>query len=255
MKSLESGQKILIFSSDSKYCELLRKELLQSGFLALGFCAGKEGFLVLFLRFDPDLVIIDIQDKEEVVTKMKLVKILKRNQNIPVLFLIPPSDLEIRDQLIQAGFNRLLLKTVPLLQVMIDIELLLLEKKGNEGNEMGGAQNSPVEYDRIFIKNNAQYISIDPGDICFIKAARSQSLIFLPEKRFVISTNLSDLLSQIDYDHLIKCHRSYAVNLYCIASFDHHNIYTYFQNQKKEIPIGENYRKIIWDKLKIIKSK
>ena len=67
-------------------------------------------------------------------------------------------------------------------------------------------------------------------DVYFLKAAGSQAEIYLEEGRFVVSSNLGDVLSQISQEKiLIQCHRSYAINLLLVDSLDSHTIY--LQNQ------------------------
>ena len=120
----------------------------------------------------------------------------------------------------------------------------------NEGNRFS---DSLMNF--FFVKQNGRYIRIPSNEIIYLKGAGSQTELFLPNSKYVVSSHLGDVISQIDIDTIFQCHRSFAVNLYAILSFDHSSIYVKNHDKPMEIPISDSYRKNVFDKIKILKSK
>ncbi len=62
--------------------------------------------------------------------------------------------------------------------------------------------------------------------------------IHTSSQKFALRLSLADLLDRLHFSRLVRIHRSYAVNLDAISSFDDQLI----RIGQTEIPIGRNYR-------------
>ena len=95
-----------------------------------------------------------------------------------------------------------------------------------------------MEYPALFVKQNDRFVRINLNDILFLQAQGSYSMLVTTSVEFVIAKNLSQFLKRNSFRTLLRVHRSFAVNLACIDSFDQNFVYI----AKTQIPLGENYR-------------
>ena len=92
--------------------------------------------------------------------------------------------------------------------------------------------------DYIFVKNNYVFVKIKLPDLLYIEADNNYVNVITQEKKFVLRLSLSQLLEKINYKPLVRIHRSYAVNINAIQSFNDQEV----QINKAELPIGRNYK-------------
>ena len=71
--------------------------------------------------------------------------------------------------------------------------------------------------------------------------------MYTRQQKFAVRMALGDLMDRLQFNRLIRVHRSYAVNIDEIASFDEHTI----RIDKYEIPIGRNFRQDFLDQFNL----
>ena len=62
--------------------------------------------------------------------------------------------------------------------------------------------------------------------------------IIAAEKKFLLRLSLNQLLDKINYKTLVRIHRSYAVNINAIQSFNEQEV----EINQQHLPIGRNYK-------------
>lgn len=106
----------------------------------------------------------------------------------------------------------------------------------------------------IFVKSGKIYKKISYSDIQYIKASGAYCDIMLKGKYFTISASLNKVLDQLDTDTIVRCHRSFAVNVDMISSFDETTIKLECIDERITLPISMTYRSLMLDVLPRIKS-
>lgn len=98
----------------------------------------------------------------------------------------------------------------------------------------------------IFVRQHAKLVRIEHADIEFIKAEKDFCWIFCKEKtQYFVSMHLKMLEDMLPPNKFQRTHRSYLVNLSKIKALKGNVLSLALE----EIPIGENYRQLLLEKL------
>ncbi|WP_315820541.1 LytTR family DNA-binding domain-containing protein [Paraflavitalea speifideaquila] len=92
--------------------------------------------------------------------------------------------------------------------------------------------------DYIFVKNNYVFVKIKLADLLYMEADNNYVHVITLDRKLVLRLSLSQLLEKINYKPLVRIHRSYAVNINAIQSFNDQEV----QINKAGLPIGRNYK-------------
>lgn len=116
-----------------------------------------------------------------------------------------------------------------------------IQKAEEEGNGETGRQN--LKY--AFVWRQEDYLKISLGDIMWIEAERSYSVVRLTGGRsLTVSYNLAVIEKNLSHTDLMRIHRSYIVNLNYVSSLTGNCLVV----GKKLFPIGREYRSQIFDR-------
>ncbi|MHA7965057.1 LytTR family transcriptional regulator DNA-binding domain-containing protein [Paenibacillus sp. CAU 1782] len=103
-------------------------------------------------------------------------------------------------------------------------------------------RTSPV-LSRLMIKSEDKYLFIDPGHIHFIESNEGITQLYAEEGNYSCPWTLSELEAKLKPYRLYRCHRSYIVNLDCIAELIvwSRNSYSLVLNDEKRsrIPLSK----------------
>ena len=115
------------------------------------------------------------------------------------------------------------------------------------------AGSEPLKYETIIPVNGSLYIKqrfkfhkLKIEDIWFLKSEGNHTYIQTAKMKFILRMGLQCILDQIGHLHIMKVHRSYAINLHNVDGFDEAQIHI----GKHEIPLGKNYKADFLQKLK-----
>ncbi|AEI48505.1 LytR/AlgR family response regulator transcription factor [Runella slithyformis] len=92
--------------------------------------------------------------------------------------------------------------------------------------------------DYVFIKENYKFQKLFLGDILFFEADKNYTTIHTDSKKIALRLTLNTVLERLSAPKFIRVHRSYAVNIDKIDSFDEHDLYV----GKFQIPIGRSHK-------------
>jgi two-component system, response regulator PdtaR len=115
---------------------------------------------------------------------------------------------------------------------------LIIKPLSNQNQESTGRETILQIDDYIFIKNNFQFTKVKFQEILFIEADNNYVNVFTTSKKFTLRLTLSGIIERINYQKLVRTHRSFAINLEQIDSFNDHEIIV----GKQSIPLGRNYK-------------
>ena len=254
---MNNKMKILVIEDDRIQAEDIKEQLEEFGYEVIGPAYTSFEAMHLFKTNPPDLALIDIVLKGSPVDGIGLVKLFKKIKKIPVIFLSGNHNSTIRNKAKQVTPNYFLTKPVMPHQLDIAIDFALYNFMVEQGQKQVKNEiykPGDIKTDFIFIKQHNNYVKINIKEINFIKALNNTTEIFLDYKTFLITTYLSDFLKKLDVDFIVKTHRSFAVNLNSVQSFNFANIHVVNNKQIEEIPLSETYRKNFLEKIKIIKT-
>ena len=101
--------------------------------------------------------------------------------------------------------------------------------------------------DYIFIKQDSRLVKINHNQIVYIEAEKDFSTVFYDDKKLLAGMHLKMFEAMLPEEQFFRVHRSYIINLSKINSITGNVV----ELNKKEIPIGANYKNELNKKLGI----
>lgn len=245
---------ILIVEDESIVALDLANGLEQDGYQIAGIADNAEEAHQLFNEHEIDIVLMDVNiigSKDGIDTATELLK----QKPIPIIYLTAFTDPVTIDRIKQTHPAAFLSKPYSLTNVRIAIELAInnfaVNRQQQETGKIIPLDNNvtrPVTSperemilrmnDYIFVKHNYVFVKIKLDDLLYVEADNNYVSIITPDKKFLLRMSLGQLLEKIHYKSLVRIHRSFAVNINCIQSFNDQEV----EINQQQLPIGRNYK-------------
>lgn len=246
---------VLIVEDESIVAMDLAAGLENDGYEVAGIADNATEAKELFTNHKVDILLMDVNiigDKDGIDTAIDLLQ----QRTVPVIFLTAFTDPVTVGRVKNIQAAAFLTKPYHVTNVRIAIELAInnfamarrqesagkvipLEKHAERPVPDTADKETVLQMnDYIFVKNNYVFVKIKLPDLLYIEADNNYVNVFTQEKKFVLRLSLSQLLEKINYKPLVRIHRSYAVNINAIQSFNDQEV----QINKTELPIGRNYK-------------
>lgn len=242
--------KVMIVEDESIVAMDLSAGLEHDGFIITGIADNFTDAHTLFEQHPADILLMDIHiqgEKDGVETAASLMKI----RQVPLIYLTAFTDAATVERVKHTNPSAFLTKPYNIENVRIAIDLALhnfAEAKPAAG--IGkllplhtGERKTDKEQllqlkEYIFIKQNYRFVKFKLSDILYAEADNNYVNIYTSQQKFALRLSLADLLERLQLPRLVRVHRSYAVNLDAISSFDDQLI----SIGQYEVPIGRNFR-------------
>ena len=246
---------VLIVEDESIVALDLSNALEQDGYTVTGIADNADEAIDLFSSNDVDIVLMDINiigNKDGIDTALELTK----KKPVPIIYLTALTDEKTLERAKCTYPAAFLSKPYSITNVRIAIELGInnfasaREQNLNakvipmQKNTAGEIKELPDKdtilqlKEHIFVKNNYEFVKIKLSDLLYIEADNNYSHIITTDKKFTLRFSLSHLLEKINYNALVRIHRSYAINSNAIDSFNEMEVLV----NKKQLPIGRSYK-------------
>ena len=148
-----------------------------------------------------------------------------------------------------------LLKPASKKQVGIAIDLAISNfQKSNYSDQEDLVSVSPNE-EHFFLKTDEMFEKIKVNNIACLEAMGTYTKVVTPTKSYTVSVNLKNFLVQYKGKSIIRCQRSYAVNINHIKGFDDRYLFVMKGRQVLEIPYNGEFKSEHLSEFPRIKSK
>ena len=247
---------ILIVEDESIVALNLSMGLENDGYTVVGIADNAEDAIQLFTENEVDIVLMDINimgNKDGIQTAQELVK----HKQVPVIFLTALTDAQTVSRVKGIQPAAFLTKPYHISNVRIAIELAIsnfataqssqqpakvisLEKNTAASTAETGADKEVLlqMQDYIFVKNNYRFVKMKLSDILYAEADNNYINLVTAEGKTAVRLSLNQFMEKIQSASLIRIHRSFAININAIQSFNDQQVVV----DKYELPIGRNYR-------------
>ncbi|MBS1564411.1 MAG: LytTR family transcriptional regulator DNA-binding domain-containing protein [Bacteroidetes bacterium] len=246
---------ILIVEDEAIVAMDLAQGLEKDGYSVAGIADNSEEALELFGTHPIDIVLMDVHiigDKDGIDTAAALLK----QKQVPLIYLTAFTDALTIERAKHTHPSAYLSKPYHLTNVRIAIELAIsnfavarqqetsgkvisLDKNASRpAAETTGNEAILQMNDCIFVKNNYAFVKIRLADILYMEAENNYVQLVTADKKFMLRLSLTQLLEKISYRPLVRIHRSFAVNMEAVQSFNDQEIVI----NKIPIPIGRSYK-------------
>lgn len=239
--------KILVVEDEWIVSEEIKEILEKNGFEVIGQASDAASALELSIQNPPDIALLDINIKGEK-DGIELAKILKKNQNIAIIFITAYDDKKFIDRAKELNPHAYIVKPFQEKNIVIAIELAFHSiSKTKEALDVQ-QDNYYILHDRVFIKDNHRFYKLPITHIKYIQAEGSYCIIYTNEGKHTLAFNLKSFESRINHPSIVRSHRSFLVNIDQIDALEGNTIFI----GQTPIPISESYRSDIIQRLKLI---
>ncbi|MGE0587368.1 MAG: response regulator [Cyclobacteriaceae bacterium] len=227
--------------------------LTDHGYRVMGiYESGEDAFKELSAH-PPDLLLVDIR-LAGAMTGIALVERIKEMYEIPVIYITANSDRETYMKAKATLPNAFLVKpfTHSNLLVAVDLSLFNFSRRhvpeGISRNESIDSSYETLIHKNLFVRANGKHEKISSEEILFVKASGSYVHIQTSRNNYVLSQNLNSFLIKINLRELVRIHRSYAVNISNVESFDDTSLVI----SGHQLPISESYRQEFLSRIQLL---
>lgn len=239
----------------------LKLALQQDGYQVVGIVDNFTDALLLFQQQHVDVLLMDIHiygEKDGIECAAEIMKL----REVPLIYLTAFSDAATIQRVKHTRPAAFLTKPYDIANVRIAIELALHNFATAIMNKPTGsieytktiADNKPTETatflkmdEFIFIKHMSRFVKAKLDDIIYAESDNNYVHLITKSQKFMLRLTLKNFIEDLQFPAMLRVHRSYAVNINHILSFDDVSIKT----EKLEIPIGANYKETFFKHFKL----
>ncbi len=243
---------VLIVEDESIVGLDLAAGLEKDGYNVVGIADNSDEANSIFRENDVDIILMDINiagNKDGIDTANELLQI----KRVPVIYLTAFTDAPTISRVKNTHPAAFLTKPYQISNVRIAIELAIsnfatvTEQKSATPVVSLNKNISKTDTEReiilqmkefIFIKQNYKFIKVALKEIWYAEAENNYIHLVSGERKYTLRLSLQQLEEKINYNRLVRIHRSYMVNIDAIRSFTD----TEVQVENTELPIGRSYR-------------
>ncbi|PKK37544.1 DNA-binding response regulator [Siphonobacter sp. SORGH_AS_0500] len=245
----ENRVRVLIIEDEAVLAMDLCDTLETEGYYVVGIANNGKRALEIYQQNQVDLVLCDINIKGEW-DGIETINQLQNIKNVPVIYITALADKETKDRAKLTYPAAYLFKPINNANLNISIELAIQNFLARDASGYTKDQNKITDKDvqskevilkieqSIFIKHNYQFVRIDMQDIIYLEADNTYTTIVTSDKKYSIRLTLNLTLLRLGVEKLMRVHRSYAVNVRKIKSFNEKEIVA----DQYTIPMGRQYK-------------
>jgi two-component system, response regulator PdtaR len=236
--------KILLIEDEFLLATDLKMTLEEEGYEVIEIFDNGIEALEFYKSNQIDLLICDINiqgDWDGIETAKRLLEI----KSAPLIYLTALSDSETIERAKKTFPAAYIAKPfqLPVLRMAIELAINNFVNKSNELESKDEKDNLFRETflivdEFIFIKQNYQFIKFPLNEIHYFEAEHIYTNIFTKNKKFALRLPLSSVLEKLPNKKFARVHRSFAVNIHQIDSFNEQEIMIGSQ----PIPLSRNYK-------------
>lgn len=244
---------ILIIEDDLIIAENLKENLIELGFLNIHAVHSYKQAQDIREKILPDLFLVDIGLNDSEKDGIDIMLDIFFNTTKPIIYLTSYSDRAIRAKAKQTKPAAYLIKTVSKSQLDVAIDFAVTNADSNHilNHEAVVEHHCPFVTGPgyFFIKGKEMYHKVVKSDIICLKADGTYTDIITTNKVHKYYMNLHKLLELMKYEDIIRCHRSYAINMKYITGFDEETIYLQANNEMFHAPLSKSFKDDIMGRL------
>jgi DNA-binding LytR/AlgR family response regulator len=250
----EEKVNILIVEDESIVALDLASGLEHDGYNIAGIADNAAEAIQLFNDNQVDIILMDVNiigEKDGIDTAAEILS----QKAVPVIYLTAFTDAATIERIKQTRPAAFLSKPYNLTNVRIAIDLAVNNFAVSREQQTTGkiiplgkdsSRNTATPEremilrmnDHIFVKHNYAFVKLKLIDLLYVEADNNYTSIITADKKFLLRLSLNQLLGKISYKALVRIHRSFAVNINAIQSFNEQEV----EINQQHLPIGRNYK-------------
>lgn len=244
--------KILIIEDDLVIAENLKEILLECGYVHVYVAKDYASAKQLKNTVQPYLFLVDVylEGSEKDGIDIMLSEFMEYDKAL--IYISSLSDQETRERAKLTNPSAYLVKpfSAKQLEVAIDFAMTNHYLKSDKGREII-IDHCPFisEPNYFYVRVKDRYERVNKADVILLHSDGNYTDIVTKDKKIKHYLYLKLLLDRLSINSLVRCHNSYAVNIHHIHSFDNDNVYIIVDDTMTCIPLGNNYKGLLLDKI------
>ncbi|MBO0934564.1 response regulator [Fibrella aquatilis] len=215
---------ILVVEDEPILAMDLSDSLEEEGYCVVGVATNGHKALDLFRTRPVDLVLCDIMIKGDW-DGIETVRHLTAERPVPVIYLTALTDSDTLERAKQTYPAAYLNKPYQLPSLRTAIELAIhnatMRTPPPAAERDGTGRETLLQINNyLYIKQNYQFIRIDMNDLLYLEADNTYTKLVTTGRKYILRLTLSSILERISQPWLVRIHRSYAININSVESFN-----------------------------------
>ena len=248
-----ANTRILIIEDELLTAQELKQNLEDQGYDVLDIVDNATDAKRALKVYQLDIVLIDIRLKGDE-DGISIARHINEKHGLPVIFissLIDEATIE-RAKVCQPAAY--LVKPYNASELFIAMDMALFNyQNGRIANPLRPQEAPGQEHyqlkEYVFIKDKHRFERIALSDILWLKAESSYVQIATAKKKYLLTTEtLGSFLDKIQYNQMMRIHRSYAINVQHLEGFMGNRVYV----AEEEIPVGKSYHKALHELIRTL---
>lgn len=240
-----SKVRLLIVEDELLIATEMASMLQDNGYAVLEIVDNTKDARRALEMYELDVILVDINLKGEE-DGISLANYISNKYAIPVIFITSLIDSKTVNRALQSKPSAFLVKPYNDHELRIAIEVAFFnfenKKVANTDDRIETQHSHYLLNQHFFIKENNRLERVKLEDVLWIKAEGSYVNIATAQKEYLLTTDtLGSIMKKMDCPWLMRVHRSFAVNFNEVEAIEGNNLHL----NKKNIPIGKNYRSVI----------
>lgn len=247
---MEKAAKILLVEDELIIADYMQDCLQKFGYEVTGICINYQEAVEALAASKPDIVLLDITLKGPK-SGIDLAAHINTAVKIPFVFITSHSDKNTIDKAKQTLPYAYLIKPFNEGDLYAAIETALMQfASRNAAKEEEKEEEKPIIIqDGIFIRYKGKFVKVQLDELLWVEANDNYITLYTDTVNYVLKTTLKTLLEALP-GYFWRIHRSYAVNLHHVKSFDTEELTV----GNKTLPVGKSYFGDLLEKLKILQG-
>ena len=185
----------------------------------------------------PDLLLLDIQLRGKK-DGIDLARKINEDYRLPFIFLTANADTATVQRAKQVTPPAFLVKPFTKDDLYSAIEICLHNAATNKNDSQQSVSINYVVNDALFIKNGQYFHKVKFADILYLESEHVYVQVHTVEKNFLVRSSLHQYLTHFDERKFVRIHRSYAVNLEQVQTFNAEHVII----KGIELPVGKTFQ-------------
>lgn len=190
--------KVLIVDDDVLITETLKDHLIKLGYEQIKMVHNKEDAFSIIPFWKPHIALLDIRMEQ----KYDGLEIGARFQNefkIPFMYVTAHADMETTRRILTTKPDGYITKPIRINELMVNLSMVV--ERFKEELEVNLAVKNGCE---------TEYIKLD--ELIYMKADGNYVELCLQSRKVVVRNSLESIIAELNSEHILRIHRSYAVN-------------------------------------------
>jgi two-component system, response regulator PdtaR len=238
--------KILIIEDEFILSTALSELLENEGYEVVNVVDDGKDALEFYQKNEVDLILCDISingDWDGIETVENIIA----HKPVPIIYLTALSDKETIERAKKTFPAAYIPKPFHVDNLRMAIEMAInnfavkiqpVQILRDEKPENGLKETILQVNDDIFIKQNYQFVKFPLSDILYLEADKTYTTIVTTQKKYAIKLTISHVLERFPTKNLVRIHRSYAININKIESFNEQDVTI----NGVQIPLGRSFK-------------